>query len=238
MQLRDSSAFNYIKSVVEDVSSVGETFKGVLKNYFRVVDPCKTDSNKRRWKMSRWYYKFLGNVEKISLFTKCESDYNLSKCENYVYKTAGNAVYTLIQIKGVDRFIKELKANKFAPALKYQELLNLYTDNKIKKFNGIDTLNEKLNSSDFSERCNYPQIKYSPYIWEDIHDVDTCTSCGLVVSARDDDDDLVVFNGKVICWQCYQNAVHKFFVDKVANNREPERNTPADELHIQSEMSD
>ena len=43
MQLRDSSAFNYIKSVVEDVSSVGETFKGVLKNYFRVVDP----SNKR-----------------------------------------------------------------------------------------------------------------------------------------------------------------------------------------------
>ena len=36
---------------------VGTVFKGVLLNYFRVVDVCATDSNKRRWKMSKWFEK-------------------------------------------------------------------------------------------------------------------------------------------------------------------------------------
>ena len=123
-QLRDDRAVGFMRQAL--ALGVGTVFKGVLLNYFRVVDVCATDSNKRRWKMSKWFEKFVGNAERISLFTKCEVDYNLYKCEKYVYTQAGNAVDTLIKIKGVDNFVAELKASKADTTLKYQQLINSY----------------------------------------------------------------------------------------------------------------
>jgi len=105
---------------------VGNVFKGVVLNLFRVVDVEKGDSNKRRWKTSKWFEKFIGNAEKVSVFTPCKTDYNLYKLERYVYTQAGNAVDTLIQIKGLDNFVAELKASKSETTPKYKELLNTY----------------------------------------------------------------------------------------------------------------
>lgn len=124
IQLRDERAFNFILHSLSD--GVGSVFKGVVLNYFRVVDVDKHDSNKWRWRVSKWFDRFIGDVEKISLFTPCKSDYNLYKCERYVYTQAGNAIDTLIRIKGVDNFIAELRASKSETTPKYKELLNTY----------------------------------------------------------------------------------------------------------------
>lgn len=132
IQMRDDNALNFIRSSIEQ--SVGDVFKGVLLNYFRVCDMNKSDSNKRRWNTSKWYRKFIGEVEKVSLFTKCEADYNLFKCENYVYHQSGNAIDTLIKIKGKDVFLEELRKFKSETSLKYKELYNKYVvDSEHKK---------------------------------------------------------------------------------------------------------
>lgn len=123
-QLRDDPAFNFVKQALD--RSVGEIFKGLLLNYFRVVDVNPSDTNKRRWKTSKWYQKFIGNAEKISVFTPCKTEYNLYKCERYVYSQAGNAIDTLIKIKGIDTFLDELHASKSETTPKYNELLNTY----------------------------------------------------------------------------------------------------------------
>lgn len=136
-QLRDDLAFNFIQCVADQ--SIGEVFKGVLLNYFRVVDPDPTDSNKRRWKMSRWFKKFVGAAEKISIFTPCKTDYNLYKCERYVYSQAGNAIDTLIRIKGVDTFVDELRASKSEMTPKYKELLNIHLTKELNDPEGDPT---------------------------------------------------------------------------------------------------
>lgn len=203
MQLRDNAADNYMSSVINDNESVGVVFRGVLLNYFRVVDVNKNDSNKRRWKTSKWYEKFIGEVEKISLFTPCDSEYNLSKCENYVYRIAGNAVYTLIEIKGIDKFIEELKTNKSEIKLKYQDLINTYKDNPLKKH-----FKNASSSSVVSDD------KPSLFVWNDIHDVHACEECGNVVRASDDSDNIFIFNGRFLCYHCYQIEFHKFMLKK------------------------
>lgn len=138
-QLRDDRAYNFMKQALHQ--SLGEVFKGVLLNYFRVVDVSSSDSNKRRWNTSKWYLKFIGEVEKISLFTPCKADYNLYKCERYVYSQAGNAIDTLIKIKGVDRFVQELKASKSVTTPKYIELYNNFKAQEQAERNGEELLN-------------------------------------------------------------------------------------------------
>ena len=125
IQLRDDRAFNFMVSSLEN--SIGEVFKGIILFYFRVVDVNKGDSNKRRWDTSKWFLRFIGDVEKINLFTSCKTDYNLYKCERYVYTQAGNAVSALIQLKGIDTFLEELQASKPETTLKYKELINTYS---------------------------------------------------------------------------------------------------------------
>lgn len=139
IQMRDDRAYNFMKLSLD--SDVGQIFRGVILKYFRVVDVNKSDSNKRRWNTSKWYLKFIGDVENISLFTPCKSDYNLYKCERYVYTQAGNAVDTLIQIKGVDNFIAELRASKSETTPKYKELLNTYNASHDIEEHGANILN-------------------------------------------------------------------------------------------------
>lgn len=45
---------------------ISQTFKNILYTYFRPIQ--KIESNKSRSKVEKWYIKFLGQVEKISLY--------------------------------------------------------------------------------------------------------------------------------------------------------------------------
>ena len=98
-------AYNFIKN--DD--PIGAKYCGVLKNYIRFVEPNENDSNKRRWNVSKWWDKFLGDCKRISVCSPKTVDYNLSRVGRYVFHQAGNCVDTYIQCVGIIQFLNELK---------------------------------------------------------------------------------------------------------------------------------
>ncbi len=122
IQLRNDRALNFIRLLYSE--NLGKIFTGVILNYLRILKPNKNDSNKRRWLMKKWFKDFLGDAERISLFTKCDLDYNLGKCEDFVYGHCGNAIDALVEIKGLDTVMRELKERKPQRSQKYIRLIN------------------------------------------------------------------------------------------------------------------
>ncbi len=100
IQLRHDAASNFIKQN----GSVGYKFCGVINNYLRFIVPNKNDSNRRRWASPEWWIKFLSHADKISVFTKKDIDYNLSRLERYVVDQAGCSIKTLIECIGWQGF--------------------------------------------------------------------------------------------------------------------------------------
>lgn len=121
IQLRDERAHSFIEQL--DENNVGDLFCGVVANYIRIVKPT-SDSNKSRWPSKKWWSQFICSAEKIQLFTKCDVEYNLAKCEDYVYHQCGNAIDTLLSIKGPEAVLRELKKNKPERTEKYKKLIN------------------------------------------------------------------------------------------------------------------
>lgn len=87
---------------------LGEKFRGVIHNYFQFVTPSQTDSNKSRWKMRDYWSRFLDDAEKISVFTKKDIDYNLSRLSRYVFEQAGNSIDTYLRCVGLTEFLDKL----------------------------------------------------------------------------------------------------------------------------------
>jgi phage replication initiation protein len=108
LQLRRERAQNLIHHILQD-KPVGEVFGGVLNNYLRYVKPTGNDSNIRRWDTEAWWKKFVNSVEKISLFTPKDIEYNLSRVERYIFKQAGNSIDTYIKCVGLNYFLTSLK---------------------------------------------------------------------------------------------------------------------------------
>lgn len=125
-QLRDERATEFLKKL--DTENVSDLFLGVLVNYIRFVTPSTTDTDKHRWKLRKYWSNFVGAVEAVSLYTNLGLDYNLAKCENFVYRQCGNALDTLIKIKGVESVVVDLNKNK--PPKKAPKYLDLINSNK------------------------------------------------------------------------------------------------------------
>lgn len=122
LQLRDERALSFLQSSV----SLGDTFVCVVNNYLRFVDS-DTDTNRWRWRMKDYWQVFIDDAQRIKLWVSPGQDYNLDRAENFVYKQAGNAVFTLIQLYGQDVFYQRLK--EYRPKVlnpKYLKLLGEY----------------------------------------------------------------------------------------------------------------
>lgn len=129
IRIKQENALQFIKEL--NNNSIGNLYYGVVNHYLRFVRPSKSDSNKQRWETQNWWLKFLGTAERISLWTKCDRNYNLKHCEDFVYKQAGSALDTLINIKGVGKVLEELK--EYRPAeknIKYLQLEKEYKANE------------------------------------------------------------------------------------------------------------
>lgn len=110
LQLRDERAYGFIN--LFDVSTFGTLFCSVLKNYLRFIIPDKNQSNISRLKTKKYWEKFLGQVEPISIYFKPGFEYNIENLEHYVFNQAGGAIYTAIEIMGEDEFLKVLECRK------------------------------------------------------------------------------------------------------------------------------
>ena len=121
LQLRDDRASAFLAADAD----LGSKFCGVLRNYIRFVDP-GTDSNKWRWP-TKWYWeRFLGAVEPLRLWSAPGVEYNLGKLESYVYQQAGAAAFTLLEIVGLEEFVRGLRRHSPRLAAKYRQLIAQY----------------------------------------------------------------------------------------------------------------
>jgi hypothetical protein len=133
LQLRDDRALEFIKTMAGcgkcskdgEPLSIGAVYTGVLKNYleYGYAVPAKGNPNKLVWHTFPYWEKVLKGAEEISIYVKPGTEYNLSRCRNYVYNMAGNAVDALMKIEGVDGFLEGLRERHIKPNPKYIQLI-------------------------------------------------------------------------------------------------------------------
>lgn len=111
LQLRRSNALGFASEFCSEGSDIGRLYYGVINNYLRFVVPTGDDTNKRRWNIAEHWLKFLSSLDVIHIFVKIGQSYDISKLDNYVLNTAANAIYTLINVIGVDHFIQRLRGH-------------------------------------------------------------------------------------------------------------------------------
>lgn len=104
LQLRDDRALKF----VELNKPIGESFSGVLYNYLRYVLPDPEDTNKSRWSMSSYWSNLLGEVERLKIYESPGVEYNVDRCEDFVFNHCGNAIDALLQAYPVEYFLKKL----------------------------------------------------------------------------------------------------------------------------------
>lgn len=122
LQLRDENALGYIKIN----KPIGEKYKGVLINYLRYIVP-GSDTNKSRLKTCEYWDRLIDNIDKISVYEKPGTIYNLINLENQIFKNNGNSLYTWLQINNYDYDTMRIKLNDMRPKNvnpKYKELLS------------------------------------------------------------------------------------------------------------------
>ncbi len=132
LQLREERALGFILNK----NDLKEKVPGILLNYLRFVVPEEGDTNKSRWSTRPYWDNFLQTAQRIGILIKGGKEYNISNTENYVYKFAGNCVYTLIACYGIDRFFSELCLNKPKMAKKYLDIIEEFENGKM----GVDTI--------------------------------------------------------------------------------------------------
>ena len=81
IQMRDKRAITAVYELVNNIYSVGVEVQRILRNYVLFLDPGK-DSNKARWKVSRFWEKFLSGVEPLKL-TQVAPDMTVQKVKNW-----------------------------------------------------------------------------------------------------------------------------------------------------------
>lgn len=122
LQLRDKRALRFIQLD----GSIGFNFAGVICNYLRYVEQEDSDSNRWRWPVKPYWGDLLLGANAIRLYEKPGADYNLDRCERYVYQFAGNAIDALIKIYGAGAFMEKLKNRNTRENPKYRQLIEMY----------------------------------------------------------------------------------------------------------------
>ena len=85
VQMRDERALQCVYELIHNIRHVGSTVQGILRNYIKFVDKQDGDSNKNRWPISKFWLKFLANVEPLRL-TLVAPDKTIEKAHGWIKK--------------------------------------------------------------------------------------------------------------------------------------------------------
>lgn len=119
LQLRRDRALEFSRLP----GTIGERYAGVLVNYLRYVLPC-SDSHKDRWPLTDYWADLIGAAAALSIYTKPGLEYNVLRCERYVYTQAGNAIDALIKCYGPEQFLDKLQKRCTRPNPKYTHMID------------------------------------------------------------------------------------------------------------------
>lgn len=109
LQLRKEYSNEALAELVNNNFQLGKTAKGYLKEYIRFVNRGK-DTNKRRWKESLFWVKYLKNMEPLKLSLDAP-DQTIEKSIKWLDHSIAPTLATVLQAKGkpfMDRYIQEL----------------------------------------------------------------------------------------------------------------------------------
>lgn len=122
IQLKQECALGFIKLK----GDIRKNYFDVLNNYLRYVIPSDNTTNKSMLPTSPEWLNFIETWESVSIFDKPGMSYNLMKLDNYITKQLAGPVSTLIDIIGVDKFLKYVDDGRKHKPLnpKYKELMN------------------------------------------------------------------------------------------------------------------
>ena len=132
LMLRDDNALGAIRSIL-DKGDVGKTFSGILSNYLVYCEP-SNDSNRSRWPVADYWLLLINGAEAIHVAAQPGVEYNVFRLQAYLRDQAGGAIFTWMQIAGLDS-LEELirdRRNRLNP--KHKTLLDHY--DKFKKGEG------------------------------------------------------------------------------------------------------
>lgn len=99
LQLRDERANVAIRLYLSG-KTIGDIVTGVLKNYIRFVDP-SSDSNKRRWKTSKFWDEFIADAEILKL-TEGQKERTLDDVYTWINKSVGPSLALLVKASDGD----------------------------------------------------------------------------------------------------------------------------------------
>lgn len=122
MQCRNIHAETFVSLICQDFD-IAEVFFNTLNNQLRFVVPSSTDSNKRRWKITDYWKKFLQYRGVMSLYKAPGQEYNDDNLISYLNNYSG-ALYTLCCMYGIEfllHFLKKRSCYKFNA--KYESFL-------------------------------------------------------------------------------------------------------------------
>lgn len=107
LRMRDDRATMFVMQILS-TRNIAKSTLGVISNYLTFKDSNSSDSNKSRWKVSRFWTKFLNDAEKVSLTTK-KPDRSMEDkfrwLERQVKKSL--AMVNLVEPEMLEEFVKE-----------------------------------------------------------------------------------------------------------------------------------
>lgn len=124
LMLRSDNATGAINSILA-TGDIGQTFRGILSNYLVYCEP-SDDTNRSRWPVADYWDQLLNGVAAIHIASQPGVEYNVFRLQRYLTDQAGGAMFTWIQIAGLDS-LEELtrdRRNKLNP--KHKLLLEQY----------------------------------------------------------------------------------------------------------------
>lgn len=112
LQLRKDAASGFIKTFCAEIGAsfpLGRFFTSILANYVVFKCPSTQDSNKSRWAVAPFWSRILGDIERVSVFTPKNVEYNLERMERYAFDQNHNHTKSLIEMVGAADYLLALK---------------------------------------------------------------------------------------------------------------------------------
>lgn len=143
IQMRDDQAHTAGVLIAYQHTDVGKFAKGIFSRYLNFLKENKTDSNKRRWPIDKFWLKFLDNAEKISL-SQVAPDATVEKAKMWVDRQVAPTLAMIYKANDYDdKIINEiLKEGLERLEDKHEDMILRYKINTKAKKDALDKLRQ------------------------------------------------------------------------------------------------
>lgn len=139
LQLRDERADSAMVLIATEKHEVGALVCGLLKNYINFLNPTKTadgsiHQNKARWKVSKFWTDFLGDVEKIGL-TEIAPDRTIETTKQWFEKFVTPSMSAVLEAMDYDEELlhKWILEGKRKMSKRHYKMIENYKNEQIKR---------------------------------------------------------------------------------------------------------